>query len=561
MSIKYVENYRAIDGSMNDTVTIQTAVDSLVDGDTLVFESGRTYVLDEPIQLTSYKQMTDELGNIVVTGYKRGFLTIDGQGCTIKNSSTFVGYTVPSVSSDNEDVKIIESLFITSDIDDNYIRDTHIKNFYFEEVNRTGYTAYLNKFGELTNRYLTAISVGPANPSPGVLATYSYLLNSKITNCSFKKFKQGIELGGEDNIVQQCKFENCSYGINCDCTNQAYIYHNHFFCTNEYGIRLTQPYRTKVYYNYFYHCMNYFIEVDGTSKGQNEIEIISLSICSNTLIGGKVNGLTRNQNGICLSGVKNAMVKDNFIYDMNYLTADTLNAEKEANPNKTHGAADSSNSFGCGILVDGVINDSKKVYRYSEKVIVSGNEITGCMRYGIKIDLSARCQFFNNSVYCSTYEDYDIYIGDNTGDLSIYNNTLYHYDADKMIRASDYGTNNYNITLYNNMWFNSDKTFNPLSPIRFIDTSVVFGETIDIISIPNLDSPLETNEEFEMLVPEDYNCLTVSYVSYNGMTGNIVDKENFDPINISQYKGQYVRMQYKYYEKDYGDYIRFIFLE
>ncbi|MBE6708476.1 MAG: hypothetical protein E7578_04450 [Ruminococcaceae bacterium] len=102
MATKYVENYRFND--MNDTETIQAAIEVLKDGDTLVFNKtsdrdpitdedipSTTYVLDAPVDFTRFNVGDDETP--VIVNKTRKHLTINGNGCTITNSSSFTGYT------------------------------------------------------------------------------------------------------------------------------------------------------------------------------------------------------------------------------------------------------------------------------------------------------------------------------------------------------------------------------------------------------------------------------------------------------------------------------------
>ena len=566
-----------------DSETIQAAVDKLSDGDTLVFnkkvetydkdgnlvydENGNlvydtTYVLDKPIHLTSYKRYVDDEGNVTETGKTRNRITFNGNGCTIKNSPNFSKYTNSHVRAvrkevndeivyENVSVDInLDTLFVTSDIMDNHLSNVCFKNFIFESVKITD-DSYEHPDNGIEKdypfRYTTAIGIGPSNP--GNNWTYHYLHNSKISNCEFNYFHNGIELGGENNTIEDCKFTSCTTGVFCDCPDQAYIHHNHFFVSEWCGLNLTKSYRAFVCNNYFYHCMNFCIRASGPFAKEKDGKTMSLSVCSNTFVGGNVDRHTRNQTGIFFSGIKDAIIKDNFIYNMLYL------AEKEEG---NDGSADTSQWFGTGIWLDGASDDTLG-YRSCERCIISGNDIAGCMRYSIRVNKSASCTVSGNSIHSGTNgagEDYGIYIENKAGDLHISDNALYYFEEGKFMRLPDT-----NINAENNTYYNKNGKFDPLSPERYIRTHVSYMDP-STICIPKLSVPLDTGDEFEMLVPYDYSASIVTSITYEGLTGTVYNS-GLPYLIPSTKAGTYIKLSYTYGQSaNSGEkYIRFTVVE
>ena len=130
MATKYVEDFYTTE-SMADDEAIQAAVDDLNDGDTLLFENGKTYVLNKPIYFTSYRSVENEDGTITRTGKNRYYLTIDGMGCKIAGSLEYLEQygRKPEGAPTNYTNK--NALFHTSDVIKNSMFYCTIRNFKF----------------------------------------------------------------------------------------------------------------------------------------------------------------------------------------------------------------------------------------------------------------------------------------------------------------------------------------------------------------------------------------------------------------------------------------------
>ena len=128
--IVYVEDYRIKnDSSLSDTETIRNAVSNLTDGDTLVFKARKTYVLDEPVSLLQYYKMVDGVETVAYKSKK--YLTIDGNGCTVRGSNSFLeAYGHTGTNNKN-------ALFYTSDDAKHGMTYCIIKNFKFKWAEST----------------------------------------------------------------------------------------------------------------------------------------------------------------------------------------------------------------------------------------------------------------------------------------------------------------------------------------------------------------------------------------------------------------------------------------
>lgn len=498
MAIKYVENYRISD-SATDSDTIQAAIDALEDGDTLIFERGRTYILDEPVNFTSYVKNT-------TAGITRNFLTIDGNGCTICGSDAY--NTAHGKDSSN-------SLFFISDDSGNGMNRSTIENFVFR------WTVTTDGFGSSRYPYESrnmAIAVKRFKDS-------DYFNNGVIKNCEFHQFGTGIYMCGESVIIELCYFDNCYTGINSDGTTQLDARMNYFYCPWYRGLVLNYPQRCSAYSNVFYKCQDTAIRIVGATGGITKE--LTANVYSNKIFGGEKKDPAGNitdtydQIGIGCYGIKNAIIRDNFIQDI------------------CHKESDTAESYGIGIYLGGN-NYNSDDFRSSSRVIVANNMITDSQRMGIKVALSSACTISGNSIHSGDRgagADYGIYVTDNAGDLHISDNALYYFTEGKFVRPSKY-----NVNMIDNTCYGKNGKFDPLSPARYVRT-YVSEDSPTVICIPELSVDLEENVEFNMLIPEGYSSSTITTITYNGLSGNVKHNGSIYLIPSSE-RGNYVKLKY-----------------
>ncbi|MBE6709170.1 MAG: hypothetical protein E7578_08025 [Ruminococcaceae bacterium] len=562
MATKYVECSRKT--GMNDTQTIQAAIEALKDGDTLVFNKkteikdestgavigyDTTYVLDAPVDFTRCNVGNDETPEIV--NKTRKYLTINGNGCTVCWSNDYISNyktIIDNTSEENKEnrkAKKKEALFYLSDAAKNGLKHCTIKNFIFtwDKSNSSVPVEFENRnYG---------MGVVPTDPNitsdEGKSMYFSF---GTIENCEFHRFETGVYMCGENVDIRQCYFYTCDTGINSDGTEQLNVYNNYFYTTLHQGLRLNTSYRSNAYGNVFWGCGNSSISVEGPQNNRNDLKYLTVNIYANKIFGSNdpdSEGV-RNERGIQCNGIKDVVIRDNFIKDISYVSNDQ---EKEY---------DKDGQYGMGILLTG--NNSTDNERISERVIVADNIITGSRRYGIGVNFSSSCIISGNSIHSMGKEnanDYGIYIGNKAGNLSIAGNKLYNFEYDKFIYSGD--NNKYNMSIVDNTYYGRNLKFNPLSPARIISNTFNHPDNTMHICIPSLDTPLENNEEIMLYVPVDYQSSTVSYISYDNMVGAVMDKNNSMQINVKQNRGEYLHLKYKYINHPSGDYIRFIMCE
>jgi len=535
MTTKYVEDYR-MDGSttLSDTATIQRAIDHLNDGDTLVFNKqpeanldrkNGIYIIDRPIHFTSCNSFFDEEGNYK-TGAGRDLsrVTIDGGGCSIMNANSF---------NNNSEYKNFFCLFCLSDGGGKGMFDSVISNFVFEYND-----AYdIDYTDDEEKPRCTAIGV-----TAGVTDS-PYMEGCTIRDCEFLVFDVGIRFGGDSDTVRDCYFSCCEIGINADCPNYGKIFSNRFEKCDT-GLFMTKPIWSEVYSNFFHKTTGDSIAVNGTLEREvekkNEMTNMHSSIYSNVILGNlemysSVSGIN-NQRGIYINGVKDLIIRDNSIYNMDYIEGETDGV--------THDKLYGIGIFVGGQAIYGIVDDDGNVYdnvRYSERVIVSGNIIRNCKSCAIKTNYSHDCLFIGNSLYRDTVRnvypnteadpvDYAIYVDRQTSNHKIASNALYCYDngngvykfAGSSSRVSD--SSNF-----------SEK-------IKTVDGTISSTNAFTIC-LPE-DMIQDDGEYFVVSIPENYSAPTVSFVQYKSKAGLCYSKSDNDTVNLSQYSGTSVKLQY-----------------
>lgn len=518
MAIKYVEDYRQ--GTLSDAATIQAAIDDLNDGDTLYFNKKETvdgqatnnpgtYVLTDPIQFTSCGSSFDSNGNYSTSGGKdRRNIVINGLGCTIKNSDGFSNY-------DGAPKKKYQ-LFILSDKDGHGLIDSIISNFTFEE-NKTSHK--INEETGNTPSIFTAVG------AIGAVSNSTYTKRCVFSNCEFKVFKTGLYMAGESCNVTNCIFNSCNVGINADCPNYGRIFSNKFYNIKT-GIDMTKPIWSEVYSNFFYDMRGDSISVSGTSSREfGDTKEIYVSIYSNIIKGSSTSG---SQRGIFISGVKDLMIKDNYISGMYY---------KEGND--SNGDAYYEN-YGIGIYVTGLVNyntsDGKDNVRLSRRCIVSGNEIRNCKSCGIKINYTYDSLFSNNTIYGdpdipedSLFFGRGIFVDTVTSGLRITSNALYYYENGNGI-------------------FNYTNTANRITDNAIIRkelyhtvTGTISSNDSNVIIIPN-SIILEDNEYVFVEIPSNYHSeIGMSFISYQNDSSSLYKEDN-TYADLTDYAGSTVKL-------------------
>ena len=116
----------------------------------------------------------------------------------------------------------------------------------------------------------------------------------------------------------------------------------------------------------------------------------------------------------------------------------------------------------------------------------------------------------------------------------------------------------YNVNLSNNTCYNEAAKFNPLSPERYISGTSTSPTSIYIVCIPELNVPLENNEEFYMYVPDEYHTVARSIILYNGMSGTVMNSDGSEQASISRFRSEYVRLRYEYTEVEEEVNIQFV---
>lgn len=514
MAIKYVENYRkdTTNNDLSDTLTIQASINDLEDGDSLIFEQGRTYVLDEPVSFTSYNPETR-------IGTTRNYLEIDGNGCTVCGSNTFNSL----YGNKNNNTY---ALFYISDKMKNGITNSVIKNFIFNwkspgsTLNENSYP-YSNR-----NAAIAVVTPDYAN-APNTVSVY--YTNGNIEKCIFNNFGTGIYMCGKIVNIEQCQFYTCYIGINSDGTTQLDAHLNYFETTRETGLLLNTSYRSNAYENAFYKCRNNSIFVTGPSDDSTVSKVLTINIYSNKIIGGEFydeNGnITKieNQTGILCSGGKDVIIRDNVIRDMTYDNEDPWRAD-----------------YGIGILLYG--NNISGIFKTSQRVIVSNNIIAASQRFGIKVGFTSACTICGNSMHSGdrgANADYGIYIQNTAGDLHVSDNALYDFADNKFMRISRYNTH-----INNNTFYYKSGRFDPFSPMRYVRTNVSSGNP-SVIHIPELPVALEDDEEFYMFIPNEYSSSTVTSITYNGLSGYVYNGNSMYNFSTSDI-GKYIKLKYSY---------------
>ena len=492
-----VEKYRkntTTGTEYNDTDTIQRAVYALKDGDTLFFNASRTYTLDAPVNLTLCTVDDEDTGTKIINKTRK-FITIDGRGCTVRSSDDFKAvYNVPE-----------KAFFFVSDDQRHGLEHSVIENFIFRWDTTPG--VEIGNSGSPFKDRNAAIGIISTDTETAPEGHSVYFSKGVIRNCEFHKFGAGIHLDGENVIIEQCLFDYCYRGINSDCTKQLDVRLNHFNETTNCGLLLNNSFRSNAYGNHFFRCKNAAISVSGPQNNLGYENYLTVNIYSNKIFGEKNKDDQGNSVnvgkyvGIQCNGVKDVVIRDNFIRSMSTNSEDTYG------------------TCGIGILLTG--NNEGDNVRTSERVIITGNVINNCQIGGIKVDKSSSCKVSGNSLHSGVNGDgidYGILISNNAGDIHVSDNALYYFSKDRAITP-----NKYNVKVSNNTYFDEGGKFDPLAPERYIGDTWISEEDPSVICMPELLVDLSNDEYFFLYVPEEYNSVTgISYVSYNGMGGLVV---------------------------------------
>ncbi|MBR5565661.1 MAG: right-handed parallel beta-helix repeat-containing protein [Roseburia sp.] len=366
-----------------------------------------------------------------------------------------------------------------------------------------------------------------------------------------------------------CKFDTCNIGLNSDGAVALDVYRNYFYTTRSTGLRFTRSYRSSAHDNVFYKCRGDAIGIDGVATGDLDQQQLFINVYANKILGGKIGKGTdengneiyevENQTSIHCNGAKDVVIRDNIIRDMTF---------KSGTPNE--------GDYGIGILMFG--NGST----VNERVIVSNNIISGCMRYGIKVnysdactvsgnqisgsvntgiitDYSLDCVFSDNSVYGRRTDntdtgDYGIKNEGNTFGNVFSNNYLYEYNEDNGIVI-----NAVNFTALNqNTLMNSAYSHGIISNHRVISNPAISASDSSNIVIPD-QITFNNGEIFYLYIPENYNVtnlMQLSIILYKNGSGYVYD--DGDAIEIPDtYRGKYIRLRFT--QKDRPTYISYFF--
>lgn len=492
MSIKYVEDYRS---AGNDTKTIQAAIDNMKDGDTLVFNKcigstdidgntvyNKTYVLDEPVYLTSYNESTS-------IGKTRKYVTFDGNGCTITGSSDYID-TYGCTGENNKN-----AYFYLSDDSQNGLQFSTIKNFIFDWYD-------LNKLSSLSDYPSKSRSIALA-----VKTCYGslYYSNSSIENCEFYNFGNGIYQCGDRSNVRGCYFESCYKGIYSDGSVHNVFEDNYFFTTSYIGIHMNVSFDSIVRNNSFYKCRNYSIFANGQYESSTDSKVMDVTITDNKIYGCYTD--TRNDIGIKLHALHSFTVTDN------YISGISRKSDIDG-----HG-------YGIGIWVSGNLDASLGICK-SARGIISNNNVTNCYGEGIKIDIVIDCivngNFIcNNTKYGESANKRGIVIRPDTHNVYVTNNTVSYYGENAI---KNYSSNSCEVV--NNITFNETSNL-----LRTVDGTTY---TVPEISIPENIDNIENGEYFYLKIPDNYTESAVTIINYNGGSCMLCEAM---PSDQSQYEG------------------------
>jgi len=379
MATRYVENYRFND--MTDAQTIQAAIEALEDGDTLVFNKkteikdestgavigyDTTYVLDAPVDFTRCNVGDDETP--VIVNKTRKYLTINGNGCTVCGSDSFIE-TYGKTGTGNKN-----ALFYTSDNTGCGMEYCTIRNFHF-----TWKSSESNKSADRNIRNM-GVGVVTSEGSP-------YFSNSIIENCTFDDFRIGLYQCGKDSITRGCTFTNCHEGIYSDGSVRNVFEDNYFFTTWYTGLHLGSSGDSIARNNKFYKCKVFSIFATGAFESSTNSKDTRITIMDNKIYGEGFD-VTRKDYGIKLQAVHQAVVSGNIICDI--------------------GGNDDTSGY--GIYVDGNLNAYKDGYDsicVSKEVTVSNNVIYGCCGGGIRVNNSAGVLISGNNIINNPENDPD----------------------------------------------------------------------------------------------------------------------------------------------------------